>query len=314
MFLKPVQLFKLPPKVFISYSHADRDFVEKLATDLIKNRILVWWDEWEIKVGDSLIRKIDEGISTSSYLVIVLSANSVDSAWVQEELRAALMLQLDEKKTIVLPILLDDCRIPLFLREKNYADFRKDYLNSLRRLINAIKSPSIEATGRKEIKEYFNDYALDWGMIGDRYALIIKITSHSPKLSYAIFCEVTAVSNKKLSTRLQQYFDSGFSWAIPSLLLGSIQDFISKSSPTVLIEGDKETKEKIIILDPKIDMGVELEIKTRRLGTDPGSDILYEWGSTFLFLMQEHIKAVQVEVSPSDQEKFREWLRKKFFI
>jgi len=48
----------LPPRVFISYSHADREFVAKLAGDLARNRIVVWWDEWEIKVGDSLLFRV----------------------------------------------------------------------------------------------------------------------------------------------------------------------------------------------------------------------------------------------------------------
>ena len=102
------------PTIFISYSHADRQFVAKLASDLLKQRIRVWWDEWEIKVGDSLLQKIQEGISTSSYLGVVLSPNSVNSAWVQEELDTALVRQLKEKRVVVLPILLQDCQIPPF--------------------------------------------------------------------------------------------------------------------------------------------------------------------------------------------------------
>jgi hypothetical protein len=51
--------------LFISYSSRDRAFVEKLARDLVRFGVRVWWDQGEIKVGDSLNRRIQEGIFTS---------------------------------------------------------------------------------------------------------------------------------------------------------------------------------------------------------------------------------------------------------
>ncbi|EON79267.1 hypothetical protein ADIS_0272 [Lunatimonas lonarensis] len=37
------------------------------------------------------------------------------------------MRELNEKKIVVIPILLDNCKVPLFLQEKVYADFRTDF-------------------------------------------------------------------------------------------------------------------------------------------------------------------------------------------
>jgi len=72
--------------VFISYSNKDRDFAERLATDLRASGAGVWFDQWEIKVGDSITQKINDGIHDNDYLAVVLSPDSVASPWVRKEL------------------------------------------------------------------------------------------------------------------------------------------------------------------------------------------------------------------------------------
>jgi len=74
---------------FISYNHADVEFAGWLASQLLAHRVAVWFDEWEMRVGDSLRRKVERGIDTSAYLIIVLSPDSVKSEWVAQELDAA---------------------------------------------------------------------------------------------------------------------------------------------------------------------------------------------------------------------------------
>ena len=68
---------------------------------------------------------MQQAIQDSSALLVVLSKASVASEWCRKELNAGLMRELDEKRVVVLPLLVDDCEIPLFLREKMYADFSK---------------------------------------------------------------------------------------------------------------------------------------------------------------------------------------------
>ena len=263
-----INLFKLPPKVFISYSHADRTFVERLAHKLVQNRILVWWDEWEIKVGDSLLQKIESGITSTSYLIVVLSSTSVVSAWVQEELRAALTRQLHEKKTIALPVLLDNCETPLFLRDKRYADFREDFDSGFKNLIRAIASPDVGIQGREEVKEYFNDYAIDWLYKDGIYGFTVAITSHSPRLPYSIKASVTAITNERLSIRFQQYITAGFSWAIPSMMLTQVGDALTIKPPIIYIDGDDLATDGFTTVSPKHGTRTDIHIEARRLGTD----------------------------------------------
>ena len=127
-------------KVFISYNNANRNFVEKLANNIQNAGLSVWWDEWEIKVGDSIFQKVNDGISTSANLVVVLSTSSVNSSWVQREVGSALMKQLSSEKSItILPVLLEDCDIPPLLRDILWADFRKSYQSGLTQLLKALR-------------------------------------------------------------------------------------------------------------------------------------------------------------------------------
>ena len=60
--------------VFISHASEDKeDVVRPLAKSLKEKGISVWYDEFELKIGDSLRRKIDQGLSKSRFGIVVIS-------------------------------------------------------------------------------------------------------------------------------------------------------------------------------------------------------------------------------------------------
>lgn len=122
-------------KLFICHSNTDKPFVRRLADDLTRHKLSVWVDEREILVGDPIRKKIEEGLEASDYLGLVLSPASVQSEWVQKELDAKLIEEIESKRVVVLPILLSNCQIPALLRGKLYADFRSDYGTGLETLL-----------------------------------------------------------------------------------------------------------------------------------------------------------------------------------
>ena len=122
--------------VFISYSHQDKDFVDQLAIQLVRKNVHVWVDRWELSVGDSLIDKVQQAVEGSSALLVVLSPESVQSEWCKRELSAGLLRELEEKRVVVMPVLLRDCKIPIFARGKFYADFRTNFDDGLKAVID----------------------------------------------------------------------------------------------------------------------------------------------------------------------------------
>ena len=122
-------------KVFVSHASADKAFVDRLVADLAARAVPVWYDKFDLRVGESVPGGINEGLSGSKYFLVVLSKSSVASRWVTEELNAALIEQVARGGTFLLPALLEDCEVPPLLRHRRYADFRADYDRGLADLL-----------------------------------------------------------------------------------------------------------------------------------------------------------------------------------
>ncbi len=90
--------------VFISHASEDKDdFVRPLAEELSGRGIRAWYDESTLKVGDSLRRKIDQGLARSRYGVVVLSSAFFVKNWPQYELDGMVAREMDGHK-VILPI------------------------------------------------------------------------------------------------------------------------------------------------------------------------------------------------------------------
>src|SRR5215208_1319107 len=101
------------PTVFLSHSHKDAKFARDLRTRLDADGIDAWLDAVEIKVGDTIHEKVNEGLRRSDFFAIVLSTTSVNSRWVQDELSSASSLEKYSKTGVfLLPILLEECDVP----------------------------------------------------------------------------------------------------------------------------------------------------------------------------------------------------------
>lgn len=82
------------PKAFLSYTSADRALAEKIASALMANGIDTWWDQWCIDSGDSIRRKVEEGIGDCTHFIVLLTPRSIVKPWVQEEIDAAFTRKL----------------------------------------------------------------------------------------------------------------------------------------------------------------------------------------------------------------------------
>jgi hypothetical protein len=122
------------PKAFMSYSHSDREVALRLGEDLRSSGVDVWVDRWEIRPGDSLIEKIfSEGLAEADFFLILLSPASVRSKWVTEELDAAVIRKI-EGVTRIIPVIVEQCDVPLALRSLLWVDLSADYQAGLRAL------------------------------------------------------------------------------------------------------------------------------------------------------------------------------------
>jgi uncharacterized protein YjbI with pentapeptide repeats len=104
--LRATQALQISP-LFVSYSHADIDFVNKIGKNLIKKGIRYWRDIHGMKAG-RIEKQIDRAIRQNPTVLLVLSSNSIKSDWVEHEVRTARELEKEMGRDVLCPIALDD--------------------------------------------------------------------------------------------------------------------------------------------------------------------------------------------------------------
>jgi hypothetical protein len=115
--------------LFISHSTLDKPFARRLISELSKDDSLKCWiDQKEILAGDDIQRTITSSLQTADYLLIIISANSTQSSWVNFEI-SQFMSVADGKK--IIPIVITKGQafptpIDNLVRRLKYLDFTEE--------------------------------------------------------------------------------------------------------------------------------------------------------------------------------------------
>ena len=92
------------PDVFICHASEDKEYIARpLAQLLSSSGIEVWYDEYSLKLGDSLRRTIDKGLANSRYGAVILSPSFFEKDWPQTELDGLFAKEIGGEK-VILPI------------------------------------------------------------------------------------------------------------------------------------------------------------------------------------------------------------------
>lgn len=90
--------------LFVSHASEDKnDIVKPLVEELESYGLKVWYDEFELKIGDSLSESIDKGIIHSKNGLIIISNNFLNKNWTDYELKSFIMKEMEQGGDI-LPI------------------------------------------------------------------------------------------------------------------------------------------------------------------------------------------------------------------
>ncbi len=91
---------------FLCYASEDREaIVAPFAKQMIALELRPWWDKGEVRWGDPLLRKIQDGLTKSRVVVIFVSTSFAGKNWPEAELNAALSMEIGGK-AVVLPLVL----------------------------------------------------------------------------------------------------------------------------------------------------------------------------------------------------------------
>lgn len=132
---------------FLSYSVNDEPFAERLRADLQEKGVRCWYAPKDLSTGARIRQTLDQEIRMHDKLLLVLSATSITSLWVEHEVESALDRESAEGRTILFPIRVDDKIMSidegwpaLVRRTRNIGDFRdwqnyEKYSQALQKLL-----------------------------------------------------------------------------------------------------------------------------------------------------------------------------------
>ena len=275
--------------IFISYSHQDKDFTDNLARNLVGNKHNIWIDTWEINAGESLIDKIQNAIDNADAILVILSKYSTTSEWCKKELNSGLLRELEEKKVLLIPCVVDDCNIPLFLKEKLYIDFRKDTDYAIELLNRSLSKITNTAQSRIEKNNYHTDWTIDWDPMGKTPIIEWIFVDHGPSIPYSIVTRLGMIfCNKKAIQIFRHHLENGQHLVYANNLLEHYLENEKSGEYRVTIKDTREIKNTDHF---KWKSGEKIIINTgiRRLGFDNGMDTLFNVDNILRRAIKHHL-------------------------
>jgi nucleotide-binding universal stress UspA family protein len=131
-----------PYDVFVSYNSADRAFVDKVVTELERHNLNPWYDQRQLRVGESWLDAITQQINQVRSALVFIGTHGMGN-WQEPEIKW-MVLKLREKRRPVIPVIMPGAtpaNIPLFLREFSAVDYNTDR-DATTRIIEAIRAAS----------------------------------------------------------------------------------------------------------------------------------------------------------------------------
>jgi len=261
--------------VFISYSHVDKDIVDKIAKALVKERINIWVDRWELNIGDSIVQKVQAALGDSDALLVILSKASVESEWCKKELNVGLIREIEEKKTVLLPVLIEKCERPLFLKDKYYADLSTDFDEGIRKIVESVARVISTEKGRNSIMNSLIDWGISVEIQPDAYLLSITFVQHSPPADgYSIVGSISVRIEGKDKEKYEAYCTENLEWMARRFHLELLAGATQEMKYSILLKDSTPVVSVVEIKDKSSEKRLVFTIKLQWLGTETGRDVV----------------------------------------
>lgn len=91
--------------VFLSHASEDKDDIARPLKEALEARgLTVWFDEIEIKIGQSIRQEIESGIARARFGVVILSPDFFNKQWTRAELDALFSMKMSTGENLILPV------------------------------------------------------------------------------------------------------------------------------------------------------------------------------------------------------------------
>ena len=129
------EINKERPRVFISYSHSDKEKANKIIRMLQGlNFDIVTYENILIRTGDNIKSKIEDALNESEFVLFLISKNWIKSQYANNELKQAI-----RKNKKIIPLLLEETKLPSELNKLKYEKIDSNFRYNLKEILNVFK-------------------------------------------------------------------------------------------------------------------------------------------------------------------------------
>jgi len=148
--------------VFISHNKKDSEIAREIALFLAAEDISVWFDEWIISAGDSIIEGINSGLSGCTHFIIIWSKNAAKSNWVKKELESVLAKAIKEKSPRIVPIKIDETNLPPLLLNVKYIKYNDGSESDREYIVETISGSKPSQNFIKAVVKKYNELIYEY--------------------------------------------------------------------------------------------------------------------------------------------------------
>jgi hypothetical protein len=159
--------------VFISFNSVDREWARRLArklsrTGYLNRKFKVFFDEWEIGVGESIPKAIGWALEHTTRVIAILTPEWLESEWCQLESETTVYSDPAGARKTLVPLLLRECQLPSTLRRLRWLDFRdekqfdRNYLKLVSELRKVNREDIISSLLNDQKHSLLNQSILPW--------------------------------------------------------------------------------------------------------------------------------------------------------
>lgn len=224
--------------MFLSHSHRDKNLARAVARDLRASGAEVWFDEWTMKVGDSITGEVQRGLEDADFVAVLVTRNSIESGWVAKEWQSKIGVEAETRRVVVLPLRGDDCEMPVLLKDRLCADLSTDYDKAIRQVVDVISGVAANASrARTPIAETETDSQV----LAPRIRIVVELGREDPqelsfRQSQVIIgrrpeCDVVVSEPKVSGEHAEISFRGGMFW---------LRDLGSKNGTFLVSDGDDD--------------------------------------------------------------------------
>lgn len=286
--------------IFISYSHKDSDFVDSLCRNLAGDRINVWMDRWELKPGDSLVESVQSAMVSAGAILIVLSNSYVESSWCQKELNSGLIRELEGKGNIVIPVLYQDCEIPLFLKEKIYADFRSEWDSPYNYLCESLSKFMNVDQARFDTPEFHVDFSSEimshketGSIVGLRY----NFCEHAEDRPFSILSIVHLIFSPQFAADYTLLAEENGENLARVSVAHMLIEFLKQNELKIALSNAEAHFHAVDVCKENGDRIMTLNFEVRWMGNDTGKTVLYWADQAIVGALRTFLSKIKTETS-----------------